>query len=233
MKIVLTNDDGIDEPGLAALARVCSALGDVIVVAPTAPHSGVSHRVTESVIAVAERSRGWYAVDGTPADCARVALHDICPDADWLVAGINAGANVGVDVYVSGTVAAAREAAIHGRPAIAVSQYIRRFSTIDWRRTERLAAPVIRRAIALGAGPGEFWNANLPHPAEPDDTPVGRRAAEIVECPVDPSPSPVAYARTPEGLAWQADYHGRSRRAHHDIDVCFGGRTALTRLRVA
>ena len=99
MKFAITNDDGIDEPGLAALARVCAELGDVVVVAPRHAHSGVSHRVTEDgPIDVEERRAGWFAVDGTPADCARVALHELCPEADWLVSGINAGANVGVDV---------------------------------------------------------------------------------------------------------------------------------------
>ncbi|MCA9512060.1 MAG: 5'/3'-nucleotidase SurE [Myxococcota bacterium] len=232
-RIVLTNDDGIDEPGLAALARACAALGEVVVVAPVDAHSGVSHRVTEAELAVEERGGGWYAVAGTPADCTRVALHAICPDADWVVAGINAGANVGVDVYVSGTVAAAREAAIHGRPSLAISQYVRRYGAIDWRRTERAAAPVLRRALELGAAPGEYWNANLPDPTGPEGTAAAIRAGEIVECPVDTSPSPVGFERTSRGVAWRADYHARPRRAHHDIDVCFGGRIALTRLRIA
>lgn len=231
MKFALTNDDGIDEPGIAALADVCREHGEVVVVAPATAQSGISHQVSEDgEIRIDERGPGRFAIHGTPADCARIALLEICPDADWLIAGINAGANVGVDVYVSGTVAAARQAAIHGYPALALSQYFRRYGVVDWGRTARLADRVLRQVLGSEAAPGDFWNANLPDPTGPEsrDAPT-----EIIECPVDPSASAIGYERTPAGVRWKADYHSRPRRTHHDVDVCFGGRVALTRIRVA
>lgn len=231
MKFALTNDDGIDEPGIAALNDVCRELGETVVVAPATAQSGISHQVTEDgEIRIEERGPGRFAVHGTPADCARITLLEICPDADWLIAGINAGANVGVDVYVSGTVAAARQAAIHGRPALAISQYFRRYGAVDWPRTARLAGRVLRHVLESSTAPGEFWNANLPDPTGPED-PTAR--PEIIECPIDPSVSAIGYERSDAGLIWKADYHSRPRLARHDVDVCFGGRVALTRMRVA
>ncbi len=118
MKIVLTNDDGIDSPGLETLNRCAEQLGDVIIVAPQNAQSGIAHRVTtREPIRVNQLGPDRHSVDGTPADCVRIALKVISPDTDWLISGINAGANLGSDVYNSGTVAAAREAAILGYPA--------------------------------------------------------------------------------------------------------------------
>lgn len=225
VKIVITNDDGIDEPGLAALEAVCRKVAETVVVAPAGPRSAISHQVTETgSIAVEQRRPGWFAVDGTPADCARLAVCELCRDADWVLAGINAGANLGMDVYVSGTVAAAREAAIHGARALALSQHYRRHGAIDWDGSSRRAAIVIREVLARELRGGEFWNANLPDPLP------GRPGDEIVECELDTSPSAVGYERTAPGFVWRADYHDRPRRAGRDIDVCFGGRIALSRL---
>src|SRR5437764_14701467 len=126
MKLLLTNDDGIDAPGLAALLAAARPLGEPVLVAPLAAHSGCSHRVTtDGPIRVEHRPAG-FAVEGTPADCVRVALHDIVRDAAWVLSGINAGGNLGADVYISGTVAAVREAVLHGYPGVAVSQYRKR-----------------------------------------------------------------------------------------------------------
>lgn len=227
MKIVITNDDGIDEPGIAALETLCRSLGETVVVAPSGPRSAISHQVTESGhIAVEERRPGWFAVDGTPADCTRLAVRELCPGADWLVAGINAGANLGMDIYVSGTVAAAREAAIQGVPALALSQYFRRHATIDWQASAQLAAAVLRDVLGRATAPGEFWNANLPDPLP------GTPSHQIVQCPIDPSPGALGFQRSQPGFVWQADYHQRPRRPGLDVDVCFGGRISLTRLRL-
>ena len=118
MKIVLTNDDGIEAPGLDALFHCVLPLGDIIIVAPQKAQSGIAHRVTtRAPIRVNQIGQNRYRVEGTPADCSRIALKEIASDADWLISGINAGANLGSDVYNSGTVAAAREAAIfHASP---------------------------------------------------------------------------------------------------------------------
>jgi 5'-nucleotidase len=229
MKIVITNDDGIDEPGIGVLAELCEhfGLGEVTVVAPSGPRSAISHQVTEGgAIHVEEQRPRWFAVDGTPADCTRLAVRELCPDVDWLLAGINAGANLGVDVYVSGTIAAAREATIHGVRALALSQHFRRYGQIDWPGARQRAALVLREVLGRETAAGEYWSANLPDPL-PD-----RPADEIVDCPLDASPGAVGYDRIGPGFHWRADYHDRPRRPDHDVDVCFGGRIALTRLRL-
>lgn len=135
MKLLLTNDDGIDAPGLEALLDAARGVGEAVVVAPAGPQSGVSHAVTtDTAVRVAERNSGRFAVSGTPADCVRVGLHRLCPDAAWVLSGINHGGNLGADVYYSGTVAAVREAVLHGWPSVALSHYRRRGMEFDWPR---------------------------------------------------------------------------------------------------
>src|SRR5262249_1922567 len=139
---LLTNDDGIDAPGIQALLEAAKGLGQPVVVAPIEAHSGCSHRVTtDEPIRVQQRSSTSYAVAGTPADCVRLALHSIAPQAAWVLAGINAGGNLGADVHISGTVAAVREAVLHGWPGIAVSQYRKRDLPFVWTRSAAWVAP--------------------------------------------------------------------------------------------
>jgi 5'-nucleotidase len=124
IKFLITNDDGIEAPGIRALVKAASQLGEVIVVAPEEAHSGCGHQVTAyEPISVREHSLSWWAIGGTPADCTRVGIREIAADCDWVLAGVNAGANLGVDVFMSGTVAAVREGALRGRPGIAFSHY--------------------------------------------------------------------------------------------------------------
>src|SRR5438128_2232115 len=103
MKFLLTNDDGIDAPGLQALAEAAAGLGQVVVAAPVEAHSGCSHRVTTRAgIRIVETAPDRFAVHGTPGDCVRTALHALIPDAAWVLAGVNEGGNLGADVYHSG-----------------------------------------------------------------------------------------------------------------------------------
>src|SRR6516165_2608443 len=136
MRILLTNDDGIDAPGLEALHKAALELGEPVVIAPVATLSGCSHRVTtDGPIRLKERGHGRFAIEGTPADCVRIGLHGVATDTAWVLAGINHGGNLGADVWHSGTVAAVREAVLHGLPGIALSQYRLRGEETDWRRT--------------------------------------------------------------------------------------------------
>ena len=144
--LILTNDDGWDAPGLAALRRASAALGPCRVVAPSGPVSGCGHRVTTDVpLLVTRPDEDCLAVAGTPADCVRLALHHLAPEPSWVLAGINAGGNLGTDIHYSGTVAAVREAVIHGVPGIALSHYIARGRPVDWDRAARWAEVVLRR----------------------------------------------------------------------------------------
>jgi 5'-nucleotidase len=224
MKLLLTNDDGIDAPGLAALLAAARPLGEPVVVAPAAAHSGCSHRVTtDGPIRVGRRPPG-FAVEGTPADCVRVALHEIARDAAWVLAGINAGGNLGADVWHSGTVAAVREAVLHGVPGVALSHYRQRGRDFDWPRAARWAEAVLRDLTARPWHAGLVWNVNLPHlePGAPDP--------EVVFCPLDPAPLPLDFRRDGELWHYAGDYHRRRRAPGSDVDVCFGGRVAVTRM---
>jgi 5'-nucleotidase len=225
MKLLLTNDDGIDAPGLGALVDTAAQIGEPVVVAPTCALSGCSHQVTTNgPIRITERDAAHYAIDGTPADCVRVALHRIAPDAKWVLAGINAGGNLGADVHHSGTVAAVREAVLHGWPGVAVSQYRKRGLAFDWRRSAGWVAPILRDLLAKKRQPGTFWNINLPHlaPEAPDP--------EVILCRLDPTPLPLSFRQEEDLLHYDGDYHQRRHEAGTDVDVCFSGKIAITKI---
>ncbi len=226
LNLLLTNDDGIDAPGIAALGRALAGLGRVEWIAPLHHHSGCGHTVTtHRVLEVHERSSG-LAVDGTPADCVRLGLHHLLPKVDWVISGINEGGNLGVDVFISGTVAAVREGVIHGIPGIAVSHYIARGRQIDWERAAQWARRAIEPLLQLGWQPGTFWNINLPHPES------GGHEPEIVFCSTDPSPLPLNFQVEGSKAKYSGDYQTRARRIGHDVDVCFGGQIAVSLVRL-
>jgi len=121
--ILLTNDDGYQAPGLLALAEVLADFATVSIVAPSTEQSGAAQSLTlrQPIVCNAIAERQW-AIDGTPADCVIVALHKLLPEKpDLVISGINAGANLGENIYYSGTVGAARESALHHIPSLAMS----------------------------------------------------------------------------------------------------------------
>ncbi len=228
MKLLLSNDDGIDAPGLAALLHAARAFGQPTVVAPAGPQSGMSHAVTwDKGVHLEERSADRFAVHGTPADCARLGLLRVAPDAMWVLSGINRGGNLGADVYYSGTVAAVREAVLHGWPGVAFSQYLRRSVPLDWPRATRWTARVLTDLLARPIEPGLFYNVNFPHLT--DDAPE----PAIVFCPLDPNPLPLSYRHEENGHhIYDGDYQARARTAGADVDVCFSGSIAVTAIRL-
>ncbi|MGF1478009.1 MAG: 5'/3'-nucleotidase SurE [Cyanophyceae cyanobacterium] len=224
MTIVLTNDDGIDAPGIRALQK---AVGESIIVAPKHHLSGCGHQVTTAQpIEVQTRSAREYAVDGTPADCTRLAVTQLCDRVKWVLSGINAGGNLGVDVYISGTVAAVREAAMHSVPGIAISHWIKRPLLLDWEVATKRAAKVLAELYSRPLPPGSFWNVNLPH-LEPE-------AAEpkIVFCEPSTQPLPVDYRVEGNRYQYQGEYANRKRQTGTDVDVCFSGNIAVTLIRL-
>jgi 5'-nucleotidase len=228
LRLLLTNDDGIDADGLAALRSASLSIGRPLIVASVECHSGGGHRVTtHSPLRISRRDSATYVVNGTPADCVRLGLDRIAPETEWILAGINHGGNLGDDVYMSGTVAAVREGVLHGRPGIAVSHYHRKgVDPLDWPRATRWVAPILCELVARPWEPGTFWNINLPH------LPAGAPDPEVVFCPVDPSPLPVSYRDEGEHLVYNGDYHNRRRQPGTDIDVCFSGKIAVSLVRV-
>jgi 5'-nucleotidase len=227
MKLLVTNDDGIDADGIAALEAAARTVGETVVVAPAGPQSGVSHAITTGkAVGIDVRAAGWFAVAGTPADCARVGLLHIVPEAKFVLSGVNHGGNLGADVYYSGTVAAVREAVLHGWTGVALSQYKKKTLDFDWPRTTRWAARVLAELLARTPKRGAFFNVNFPNllPTDPDP--------EVVFCPLDPHPLPLSYRHEEDGLIYDGNYHLRDRSDGADVDVCFGGRIAVTELRL-
>jgi len=226
MRFLLTNDDGIYAPGLQTLLESAQELGEVIVIAPLTAHSGCGHRVTTDGHLRLERlAPDRIAVQGTPADCVRLALHGLAPETTWVLSGINSGGNLGADIHHSGTVAAVREAVMRGCRGIAFSQYLRRDLAWDLARARRWASQVLRELLARPQEPGSFWNVNFPHlgPGTPEP--------EIVHCPVETLPLPLSYRVEGELLRYNGNYHQRGRQPGTDVDVCFGGRIAVSQLR--
>jgi 5'-nucleotidase len=123
MRILVSNDDGVQAPGLAILARALMSIAEVTVIAPDRNRSGASNSLTlQNPLRVQRIENGFYSVEGTPTDCVHLAITGLFEEKfDMVIAGINAGANTGDDVFYSGTVAAAMEGRFLGLPAIAVS----------------------------------------------------------------------------------------------------------------
>ena len=225
MKIIITNDDGHDEPGLAALYQAVRPLGDVMIVAPERPQSGVGHTITLKDGVFARKIDGFkYVVQGSPADCTRLALKVFAPAAEWLISGINPGANLGTDVYPSGTVAAAREAAILGKKAIAVSQYIADGHTIDWTVTAHHVARILPVIMEKSLSGGQYWNINLPHPLDINSHPKYRI------CGLEKNPHDYVFMGESDCYFYDGDIHNRPRSPGTDVDVCYSGQIAVTLL---
>lgn len=164
MRIMVTNDDGINAPGIKALAEALRELGEVIVVAPDRERSAAGHSLTlHSPLRVFELREGWYAVDGTPTDCVNMGIHSLLSfKPDLVVSGINHGGNLGDDVTYSGTVAAAMEANLMGIPAIAVS--LATYGASDhFPDAARVALRIARETIAKGLPEDTFLNVNVPN----------------------------------------------------------------------
>jgi 5'-nucleotidase len=226
MSIILTNDDGIDAPGIKALAQAVKGK-KVIIAAPKHHQSGCGHQVTTTrPINLQKRSEFEYAIAGTPADCVRIALTQLCVDTKFVLSGINAGGNLGVDAYISGTVAAVREAAMHGIPGIAISHYRQAKRNFDWEFAAQLTVEVLADLLQRPLEPGCFWNVNLPHlqPGEPEP--------EIVFCQPCNKPLPVNYRIDGDDFYYVGEYGKRDRTPGSDVDVCFSGNIAVTQLKV-
>lgn len=167
MHILLTNDDGVFAPGLRALRKELARLGKVTVIAPNFEQSGVAHSITlltPLVIKPVDDDDGTplgFAVEGSPADCVKLAILELMErPPDLIVSGINAGANVGINVLYSGTVAAAIEGSFFKIPSIAVSLELAEH--FDYPHAAQHAVKVIERILAQKPAAGSLFNVNLP-----------------------------------------------------------------------
>jgi len=178
VQILLTNDDGIHAPGLAAMERQLQRLGDVTVVAPLTEQSGVGHAITyltplmaRKVFDDAGSQRGW-AVEGSPADCVKLAISELCPQRpELVVSGINSGLNSGINVLYSGTVAAAIEGAFFGITSVAVSLQYDEHARFDAAAEqavaiiEQILAQNIEQILAQKNSERQLYNLNIPRAA--------------------------------------------------------------------
>ena len=231
MNVLLTNDDGIEAPGMRCLfTTVKHALGDdvsITVVAPDRGRSECGHSVTQSrPLECIEVRPGWFSIDGTPVDCVRTALEVLAPSTQIVISGVNAGANLGADLLVSGTFAAAREGAMYGLPSMAISHYRRPDVPRTWDHVPKWCRETIlefvrqapRKADAL------IWNVNLPA-IDPQSSSPHR-----VKCDVDPSPIRREGNHRDNQITFEIDFHARPRKNGHDVDACFNGAITISEM---
>lgn len=176
LKILLTNDDGFFAPGLQALRDELKQMGDVTIVAPVSEESGVGHSITVYEPLLVQEVRDGdellgYAVQGKPADCVKLGLVELLPERpDLVVSGINAGANAGINVLYSGTVAAAIEAAFFKVTAVAVSLELAKTSQYEHAAT--IARRVVGQILKNKPADGELFNVNIPDLSKNDPTEI-------------------------------------------------------------
>jgi 5'-nucleotidase len=163
MRILLTNDDGIDSPALEQLRRVLMPFGRVITIAPENNQSATSHSLTlHRPLRIKEVGEDRYKVDGTPTDCVLVAFHgQLGEKPDLVVSGINHGPNMGEDVFFSGTVAAAIEGVLQGVPGLAASLVTRQNS--DFREPADIVGRILRQILERGLTRRRLVNVNIPY----------------------------------------------------------------------
>ncbi len=167
--ILVTNDDGITAPGIRALIEVMKQLGEVVVVAPDSPQSGMGHAITISntlfcdPVKVKENTKHKeYSCSGTPADCVKIATQEILRrKPDLCVSGINHGSNSSINVIYSGTMSAAVEAGVEGIPAIGFS-LLDYSLTADFEPTKKFVKTITRNVLKNGLPKGVVLNVNLP-----------------------------------------------------------------------
>ncbi|MCC7191806.1 MAG: 5'/3'-nucleotidase SurE [Phycisphaeraceae bacterium] len=194
MRILLTNDDGITAPGIAALYEAASHLGEVFVVAPSTVQSAMSHGVTLHRPILTHTQAGHspkgnplfegIAVDGRPADCVKLAISNLIPGpVDLVLSGINSGANIGINVIYSGTVAAAMEAGFMGIPAVAMSLHIGHPQKTDWSRATEISRRVIEQIIEHQLEKHTVLNVNIPV-LDDGAEPIGTRVVPASTSPI-------------------------------------------------
>ncbi len=167
-RILVTNDDGIYAPGLKALVNIAREFGEVVVIAPNSPQSGMGHAITVhhplrlNHIHVFEGVES-YECSGTPVDCVKLAKNVVCKDApiDLCLSGINHGSNASINIIYSGTMSAAMEASLEGIPSIGFSLLDYSFDA-DFSASEPWVADIIRKAIDGGIEGCKLFNVNIP-----------------------------------------------------------------------
>jgi len=232
-RILLTNDDGIDAPGLKVLEAIAAELArEIWVVAPEHDQSGVSHALSlHHPVRVTARGPRHYGVTGTPGDCAVIGIsHLMAANPPQLcLSGVNRGANLGLENVFSGTVGGAMTAMMLGVPAIALSQEYADRARVPWDTAQTLGADVVRRLLAIGWGAATCLSVNFPNlpPAEIGKLTLARQGVGLVHgMDVDTRTDPRGF-----------DYHWivfrrgpREQGPESDIDAINAGHIVVTPL---
>lgn len=176
MRILLSNDDGVLAPGLKILMQALKPLGQVVVVAPLEEKSTMGHSLTlHKPLRIQEMAKGFYGINGSPADCVYMAIREVLGGMpDLVVSGPNRGGNLGQDVYYSGTVSAAREACILGIPAVALSVDVQHMASskrktavpVRYDTASKVLVKMLRSGGLLKKAPKHtLLNVNVPNTA--------------------------------------------------------------------
>src|SRR5580692_459 len=164
-RILITNDDGIDAPGLAICERIGAELArEVWVVAPEHDQSGVSHAVSlHHPLRVVDYGQRRFGINGTPGDCAVMGICHLMPEPpQLLLSGVNRGLNLGMETVFSGTVGGAMTGMMLGIPSIGLSQAFKDRNNVPWDTARSLGARVVRELLAIGWGKDACLNVNFP-----------------------------------------------------------------------
>jgi len=232
MRILVSNDDGVTAPGLLAMARAAAALAEVTVVAPETAQSAAAHGITLTAPLSVNRVhlegvREAYSVDGRPADCVKLAIRELMkPPPDLVVSGINDGANTGINVLYSGTVAAAAEGAFFGVPAVAVSLF--HSERMDFSAAAELARDLIEQLLAGGLGGGSLFNINIP-PLE-NGPPKGVQVVPQSTLPWEDYFEPVSGPGNRRAYWLKGDYLNLEPEADTDFHAVMNGYVTVTPL---
>lgn len=226
--MLLSNDDGYASPGIRAMRDALTATADVVILAPESEQSASSHSLSlHRALRLRAVEPGIFALDGTPADCVYVALHAgerVLPRRpDLIVSGINHGMNLGQDAFYSGTIAAAREGALRGIPAVATSAH----AAATPSAVADLSARIAFELLAAHAGTGALLNVNVPR-AWTGEIRATRLGARIYEELVD-------FRHDPRGreYLWLGGPGVRHERdAGTDTDAYDDGAVSVTPLRL-
>lgn len=228
MNILVTNDDGINAPGIQALEQALQKAGhQTITIAPMDQYSECSHQIsTKTKLKLEPMGENRFGLNGSPADCVRLALHTQTNKIDAVCSGINAGGNLGVDVYYSGTVAAAREAVIHGIPAIAFSNYFKREKGIAWEQASLAVSSKIN-ALLSQLSTDNILNINFPWDLSQWEN------LKWIESHLEASPLQLKFQEHDDGFTYSGVYPERPRQSGSDVDTCFSGNISMSKISLA
>ncbi|MEM7208798.1 MAG: 5'/3'-nucleotidase SurE [Pseudomonadota bacterium] len=234
MRVLLTNDDGIDAPGIALLERAARAISDdVWIVAPAGNQSSCSRAITQTrKVRCETRAEKKHAIEGTPGDCVIIALNGLLdPIPDVILSGVNRGSNLGEDIGLSGTVGACLQAAEQNVPAIAFSQVLANFSAreTNWKSSEAYLSDCLQKWVPFVREEGGALNINFPPVDDIKDVrgyriaPVGRRLLPIQ----------VKSEKVADGVC-EFDYRSLRNKTQlspdGDVDLAYRGHITVTPL---